>query len=160
MPSGGGNQTENVLISRSASNTLSYIGTVRGRAGIILTPTILLYGTGGLAYGGTNVNLQNFAAWSNGYQSGASNYGKTQVGWAAGGGFEWLFKPNWSLKGEYLYYDLGKASGTVSNYGTLNGGAPVLASITQYTSRFNGNILRAGVNYHLNWESNPVVAKF
>ena len=150
----------NALIYRSASNSQSYIGTVRGRAGLLLTPTILLYGTGGLAYGGANVSLNNLAAWPTGSQSGSNSYSNTQVGWAAGGGFEWVFRQNWSLKAEYLYYDIGKASGTVYNFGTINGGAPVLASITQYSTRFNGNILRAGVNYHLNWGPTPVVAKF
>jgi outer membrane immunogenic protein len=27
--------------------------------------------------------------------------------WPAGAGFEWAFAPNWSMKVEYLYVDLG-----------------------------------------------------
>jgi len=30
---------------------LQWFGTVRGRAGVLMTPQVLLYGTGGLAYG-------------------------------------------------------------------------------------------------------------
>ena len=35
----------------SANASLSWFGTVRGRAGYLITPTLLLYGTGGFAYG-------------------------------------------------------------------------------------------------------------
>jgi outer membrane immunogenic protein len=31
--------------------SLEWFGTVRGRAGVLVTPQVLLYGTGGLAYG-------------------------------------------------------------------------------------------------------------
>jgi len=159
----GSSQTaaNTVLVGQSASNYLSYIGTVRGRAGLLLIPSVLVYGTGGLAYGGANVSLQNFAGWSAAWQGGSTRYSNTQVGWTAGGGVEWLFRPNWSVKAEYLYYDLGKASGSVQNVVyPLNGGTPSLGSITQYSSRFSGNILRAGVNYHFSLVNTPVVAKF
>ena len=47
--------------SNAASNNyLSYIGTARGRIGFLATPTLLLYGTGGLAYGQTNLSLNQF----------------------------------------------------------------------------------------------------
>ena len=64
---------------------LDYIGTVRGRAGRLSTPTLLVYGTAGFAYGGVS-------AWS-----------QTNIrsGWTAGGGLEWMFAPNWSAKVEY-----------------------------------------------------------
>jgi outer membrane immunogenic protein len=150
-----------VLVGQSASNYLSYIGSVRGRAGIILIPSVLVYGTGGLAYGGANASLQNFAGWSAAWQGGSTRYSNTQVGWTAGGGVEWLFRSNWSVKAEYLYYDLGKASGSVQNIVyPLNGSGPFAGSITQFTSRFSGNILRAGVNYHFTLGNAPVVAKF
>jgi outer membrane immunogenic protein len=37
----------NVALDQS----LEWFGTVRGRAGLLATPQVLLYGTGGLAYG-------------------------------------------------------------------------------------------------------------
>jgi len=67
------------------------------------------------------------------------------VGWTAGGGFEWQFKENWSVKGEYLYYDLGNASASVTNYAYPNSGGSFVRSQSNYSARFNGNILRAGV---------------
>jgi opacity protein-like surface antigen len=102
----------------SARGNLQYIGTVRGRLGWLATPTLLLYGTGGLAYGG--VTLNTYTQVTNDYYSaepgfgahlppsfGGVNFSNTQVGWTAGGGLEWMFFPNWSAKVEYLYYDLG-----------------------------------------------------
>ena len=40
----------------SASQTLDYLGTVRGRVGYLFTPSFLVYATGGLAYGGGNLS--------------------------------------------------------------------------------------------------------
>ncbi len=85
------------------------------------------------------------------------------VGWTAGGGVEWMALTNWSLKVEYLYYDLGNMSGSLPNlaYG-LNtaSGVNALESISNYSKRINGNIFRAGVNYHFNFASAPVVVKY
>ena len=41
-----------VSTAASLSKSLSYLGTVRGRLGFLATPTLLVFGTGGLAYGG------------------------------------------------------------------------------------------------------------
>src|SRR5712675_1571395 len=38
-------------ITSTLKQKLDWFGTLRGRAGILVTPTVLLYGTGGLAYG-------------------------------------------------------------------------------------------------------------
>jgi outer membrane immunogenic protein len=146
----------NVNVRRS----LDYLGTVRGRLGWLFTPTLLVYGTGGLAYGGVNVSLSNFQGIIIGApfgglppgtlipsQFGASSFSDTRVGWTAGGGLEWMFWPNWSAKAEYLYYDLGTVAGSAVNVGL----AGTAVSISQFSTRFSGNIVRAGVNYHFNW---------
>ena len=151
------------VTSMRASKSMDYIGTVRGRIGYLVTPTLLVYGTGGFAYGGVNTNLtvwQDTVRASPNYISGNAAYANTQVGWTAGGGVEWMLAPNWSVKAEYLYYDLGRATMTaVNSLFTPQTATPSFA--TQATTRFNGNILRAGVNYHLNWgEAAPVLAKY
>ena len=74
-----------------------------------------------------------------------------------------MFLPHWSLKAEYLYYDLGNITGSVVN--TYAGfadaaGQSGVSSVTNYSGRVSGNIVRAGVNYHFNWGSAPVVAKY
>jgi outer membrane immunogenic protein len=147
----------------TATRRLDYLGTVRGRIGYLFTPTLLLYGTGGLAYGGVNAafnvaqvgvagNAVGFAGF------GGSSFSDTRAGWTAGGGVEWMFMPNWSAKVEYLYYDLG----SVTQSAALVAVAPPIAYATsQASTRFNGHIVRAGVNYHFNWFTPaPVVAKY
>jgi outer membrane immunogenic protein len=136
--------------------SLDYLGTVRGRLGYLVTPTLLLYGTGGLAYGQTNLST---AAVGPGVFAAAS-FSDTRVGWTAGGGLEWMFMPRWSAKIEYLYYDLGSIAtpAAVASGSGVGGGL-----ITGYSasSRFSGHIVRAGVNYHFNWGAPaPVVAKY
>ena len=46
------------------------------------------------------------------------------VGWTAGGGFEWMFSRNLSLKAEYLLYDLGHVDYSSSPLVTSFAGAP------------------------------------
>jgi outer membrane immunogenic protein len=168
---GGIGTDEGFISAQSVRGNLQYIGTVRGRLGWLFTPTLLLYGTGGLAYGGVTLNsaalvaptgtLANFA----GAAVGGVNFSNTQVGWTAGGGLEWMFWPNWSAKVEYLYYDLGSVTqnfSLASGTGPFNGD-PNAAAIFggQVRARINGNLVRAGVNYHFNWGSPaPVVAKY
>jgi outer membrane immunogenic protein len=159
----------------SVRGSLDYLGTVRGRLGWLFTPTLLLYGTGGLAYGGVTLNTATQISntyWNNSSYSfpggfGGVNFSNTQVGWTAGAGLEWMFWPNWSAKVEYLYYDLGSVtqgfalplavsyapSSTTYNDSALFAG--------QVRARINGNVVRAGLNYHFNWGAPaPVVAKY
>lgn len=153
------------------SSNLGWLGTVRGRLGYLVTPTLLIYGTGGLAYGGYNANMQLTQNWTdiagtgfNFFNYGTSNYASTMVGWTVGGGGEWMFMPNWSAKVEYLYYDLGNATGALVNnaYGLNNAaGTNAVESITSSSQRISGNIVRAGVNYHFNWGgAKPVIASY
>jgi outer membrane immunogenic protein len=160
------------LTTTSVSKRLDYLGTVRGRLGWLFTPTLLVYGTGGLAYGGVSANTSIFqtALTAGGAPianlpsfGGSAPFSDTRVGWTAGGGVEWLFLPNWSAKVEYLYYDLGSVTQTFQvAQATTVAGVPVsFANGVTSTTRFNGHVVRAGVNYHFNWGAPaPVVAKY
>ena len=116
----------NISGSVATSYSLDYLGTVRARVGYLLTPALLAYGSGGLAYGQANLITQTslFAAAPSGalagFAAGSANYSNLLVGWTAGGGMEWMFHPNWSVKAEYLYYDLG----AVSTSGPVAGTTP------------------------------------
>lgn len=127
--------------SRASDEKLSWFGTVRGRLGITVTPELMLYGTGGLAYG----RIQTSATTNVGFGAEfISNVSQLKAGWTAGGGAEWAFARNWSAKVEYLFVDLG----TVSASGPSNvvGNTNLIAS----TWRLHDNIVRVGVNYHFN----------
>jgi len=143
----------------TSSRSLDYLGTVRGRLGFLLTPALLVYGTGGLAYGGvtasTSITQANPASGAAIVQPwfGTGAFSDTRVGWTAGGGLEYLFWQKWSAKVEYLYYDLGNVTFNVSPLVVVvtatgaNGGS----AFPQARTRFNGHIVRAGLNYHFNW---------
>jgi outer membrane immunogenic protein len=163
-----GSLGSNWVTTAQYRSNLDYLGTVRGRLGWLFTPTLLLYGTGGLAYGGVSVNNSFVTAHNTPFIPGFASFGSsafsdTRVGWTAGGGLEWMFWPNWSAKVEYLYYDLGSVSTTALSVAPPvgPGGLNFWAFAAQTQQRFNGNIVRAGVNYHFNWGAPaPVVAKY
>jgi outer membrane immunogenic protein len=165
---GVNNFNQQVLTSIYASRNLSYLGTVRGRFGYLALQNLLVYATAGLAYGGANLQANSYQYITpNGVNSLFStvtfpekSFSGTLIGWTAGGGAEWMFINNWSAKVEYLYYDIGSAAANMSQTVRLQGSSPHWTNSNQASSHFNGNIVRAGVNYHFNLASAPVVAKF
>jgi outer membrane immunogenic protein len=132
--------------SLSTEPKLSWFGTVRGRLGVTVTPDLLLYGTGGLAYGHVDASANWVALGPFQIQAPAS-VSKTKVGWTAGAGAEWMFARNWSAKLEYLYLDLGSES-AIRNV-TGNGDVDPVFKVG-YTWHTRENIARVGVNYHFN----------
>lgn len=104
--------------SVSLGSKVDWFGTLRARAGWIYGP-ILLYGTGGLAYGQTTASVD---ANVMGYGTGLST-SNTSYGWTAGAGFEYALAPNISLKTEYKYVDLG--SGNLFSFGWPDGGVAI-----------------------------------
>ena len=156
----------NFLTASSASKSLDYLGTVRGRVGYLLTPALLAYATGGLAYGGVTAKTSFFQTVPNDqpptYEFLAANnsgFSNARAGWTVGGGFEWLFCPNWSVKLEYLYYDLGDATYSVGITTDRNSGDILLVSNTRASTRFDGHVARIGVNYHFDWAAAPAIAQ-
>jgi outer membrane immunogenic protein len=155
-----------VAAGMQASRSLDYLGTVRGRIGYLVTPTLLVYGTGGFAYGGATSYASIIAAET--VPSGllptgaAGTFSDILTGWTGGGGVEWMFQPNWSAKLEYLYYDLGTASYQLSPMiGTLAPATNAFVHASAVSARYNGNIVRVGVTYHFNWgAAAPVLAKY
>jgi outer membrane immunogenic protein len=138
--------------SLSSEPKLSWFGTVRGRLGVTVTPELLLYGTGGLAYGRVDASANFFASGEdfngNPFQAQApASVSKTKVGWTAGAGAEWMFARNWSAKLEYLYVDLGSESAI----GDVAANVPIEPGLkVGYTWHTRENIARVGVNYHFN----------
>ncbi len=159
--------TEQIATTLSSSRRQDYLGTVRGRLGFTITPTFLVYGTGGLAYGQTNSSTSITQAFENapGVPNPFSSVGtlsNSRIGWTAGGGAEWLFAPNWSVKVEYLYYDLGSVTYGLSPLQSFNSAStPFTVGAPFSRTSFRGNIVRAGLNYHfVLLPPAPVVAKY
>jgi outer membrane immunogenic protein len=141
---------------------LDWFGTARGRVGFLPAERILLYATGGLAYGkfsgssligvggnaAAGINALDFGQWS-----------FLRAGWTVGGGVEAALGGNWSIKFEYLYMDLGNVGGTTANNVISVNGRTTTALTYVFNTRFTDNIARVGVNYKF---SGPdvVVAKY
>lgn len=143
----------NLITTITASRSLDYLGTVRGRFGVVVAPSLLLYATGGLAYGEpkSSTSIANLRdafpnSPSSGFSSGA--FSGTRVGYTLGGGAEWMLREHWSLKAEYLYYDLGTVNYALSPLSNNFFGALYTSVAPTASTRFNGNIARVGINYH------------
>jgi opacity protein-like surface antigen len=126
--------------SYSTSQKLDWFGTLRGRFGFAAGDGLLIYGTGGLAFGRTTDSTSlAFAAGANYLGSRSS----LRVGWTAGAGVEWAFAPNVSAKVEYLYYDLGRQ--------TAVGLGGAIGAETDTGFDVAGHVVRIGLNYFPNW---------
>jgi len=133
-------------LKHKAQNTLSslpffqakvdWLASFRGRMGLAVDDT-LVYVTGGLALGGLKSSTGTIAC-GNESTDVCTALNKTGVGWVAGAGVEHKLTQNWSVFGEFLYYDLGRA--------TANG---VSTSGNAYATEFTHEIFqgKVGLNY-------------
>lgn len=122
---------------------IDWLGTVRGRVGFMpfADERLLVYVTGGLAYArvGTAHAIIDIEL--------ASGFAGSSTDWEAGGtvgaGLEWVMGGAWTLKAEYLYYDLGDRKVEGAN---VNNASPL-----GFDARYDlqGHIARVGVNYRL-----------
>jgi outer membrane immunogenic protein len=133
----------------TANAKLDWFGTLRGRIGMLPAERLLLYATGGLAYGhaqlSTNLTTFNGAAiicvvppgGANNCEAGSTS--TLMLGWTIGGGAEWVFARGWSVKAEYLYYDLGTLSHSMTDAN--------FPSVFNASADVKGSIVRAGINF-------------
>ena len=135
---------------------LRWFGTLRARTGVVWD-NLLLYVTGGLAYGQLNADYV-FGTVGGAAPLAVASAGSTRFGYAVGGGGEYRFSERWSLKLEYLYMDLGSVGAnltgtttslpiiiTVGDFRLV--GVSTTTSRAAFNTRFTDNILRAGLNY-------------
>jgi outer membrane immunogenic protein len=144
-----------------ASENVKWFGTVRARAGYLVTNKLLLYGTGGFAYGrveesgALNFNATGVSAIGHGFgfNCGAGlgtncfvgNSTRTVTGYAYGAGAEYALWNNVSLKAEYLYVNLGR--GNTMNIVAQNGNGAIPASFTATYSGGAFQLVRGGLNW-------------
>jgi outer membrane immunogenic protein len=133
-----------VVACGTRSSSLDDFGTVRGRLGYAIN-NLLLYGTGGWAWGDASSTLGINSPFS----QTARRVSSSPDGWSAGGGIEWGFMPNWSVRAEYLHLqfdgirEAGAFSGTV-------GGVPASVA-TNVKADLGVDIARVGLTYKFNW---------
>lgn len=121
---------------------LDVFGTVRGRLGFTSGP-FLIYGTAGLAWGITDTDQAT--NWFVQPDVGGRTSGNTNhIGYAVGGGAEWMLSRNWTLKAEYMYVDLGKENYSLN--GTTKPGGSIPYTET-FATELDFHTFRVGVNY-------------
>jgi len=136
--------TASGTVSNTVSSSILWFGTVRGRAGVLINPTLLLYGTSGLAYSRISTSgIVSDTACTFPVTTCSWSYGnsKIKVGWTVGTGLEGVIPntTNWTWKLEALYIDFGTISGT--GYDT-DFGSPY-----SWSTKVTDSILRVGINY-------------
>jgi outer membrane immunogenic protein len=131
------------VLGGSLESDIDSFGTIRGRLGYAVDRT-LWYVTGGVAWVNNDITV-NVAG------VGSLSSSNTHWGWTIGGGVEWAFYDNWSLKAEYLYIDTDSES--------------YFAGILGPTFTVDPDIhtVKVGLNYRFGYGAygkGPVVAKY
>ena len=92
----------------------SWDASIRARAGYLIAPNILLYGTGGVAFQHIGETIfcsalipSSAGCGLAGSPNVTSSVASTLVGWTAGGGVEAEIAGPWLLRAEYRYSDFG-----------------------------------------------------
>ncbi len=125
-----------------------WLSTIRGRFGTTID-RLLIYGTAGFAVAGRNLNNGAVILSPNGQDYAIGTAAHTASGIALGGGLEYALTNNWTLKGEYLYTDLGPGR----TFGTS--GAVVSGGLANRQLELDERVVRAAINYKFDWFSAP-----
>ncbi|MFC5068421.1 outer membrane protein [Flaviflagellibacter deserti] len=127
-----GDTSETLAVGEYESN-IDWLATFRLRAGYAWN-NLLIYATGGFAAAETDDR----------FLSGGAEEETTgsRKGWTAGAGFEWAFYDKWSVKGEYLFVDLGDDEAIQDPNGVLPVGFGSSVVEHQY------HVGKVGINYH------------
>ena len=125
-----------------AHERMQWFGSTRGRIGFAPWCRFLIYGTGGVAYG--NVDYSANTNFANGITYPVS-FTETSTGWCAGGGFEYGVARHWTVRLEYLHYDLGDEDRTQNQlFLGVPQGPPFFV---HYNFETSGNIVRGAINF-------------
>jgi opacity protein-like surface antigen len=121
----------------------------------------MFYGTGGLAWAKTEASVRGEAfsplrrlevavacvescspISGSGFSVSDSAY---HLGWAAGVGFEWMFRPNWTFGVEYLHLDFSEAN---YRYSTDFPNITTRVALSPGTAiKLDTDVIRATLNY-------------
>jgi opacity protein-like surface antigen len=137
-------------LTATNSGAFDMLGSGRGRLGYLVSPNVLLYGTGGLAWTRFVNNQDSTSLSVNIPPPGAFGINTSvsspswRFGWVAGLGVETrLFDSNWLARLEYLHYDFGN-SGSSARSDFLS---------SQTTGNLTLDVVRAGISYKFGQDS-------
>lgn len=103
------------------SADFDWFGTLRGRAGYLLDPSILLFGSAGFAAADVDLSLAG------------ATLGDTLTGYVVGGGLEAALGGGFTARAEYLFTDYGSTTGNVGG--------------TAFSTEFDSHTVRGSIIY-------------
>ena len=141
----GGNSGGGVVFPGGTlvTGNTNQLGSATARLGYAFGPT-LLYAKGGYAWRGNN----DIGVSAGGLPAAFTTSGNHRDGYTVGAGLEYMFAPNWSVKGEYQFYNFGNTTFTA-------GPAPIIGA--QF--RDDEHTVKLGINYRFGW-GGPVAARY
>lgn len=126
----------------SAQHRVNWYGTLRPRIGFTTSDDLMIYATGGLAFGG----VKGKSSYLIGVLEDPTNdvvfsgrKSQTRLGWTVGAGAEYAVTDKLSLKGEYLYVNLGTDKYTARS--------ATRTDTYRVKDETNFHVVRAGLNY-------------
>jgi outer membrane immunogenic protein len=122
------------------TNKVDWFGTLRARLGYAPAESVLLYATGGLAYGQVKTGYSYESVVGDDVIDVSGSRSKTKLGYTLGSGAEYALSSNWTLKGEYLWTDLGKTKISYAD-------ADVTGIDADLVTKARFSTIRAGINY-------------
>jgi outer membrane immunogenic protein len=136
----------------TAQSNADIQGSIRGRLGVAWD-RVLIYATGGVAFAGVNLDLSLSGVDAAGVPFFATgSRSSTRTGWTVGGGIEYAFTNNWSIRAEYRYTDFG----TINRNAVFPGGGFFNGHL-----RFAENQVQAGLSYKFEtYVPPPIVSKY
>ncbi len=139
----------------SADTSADIQGSIRGKIGVAWD-RFMIYGTGGVAFGGFNTDLE-LAVLTRRFVTpffASDNFSTTRTGWTAGGGAQYAVTNNWWVFAEYRF----------SDFGSIRSGAFTALPAGVFfngSRRLQENQVQAGFSYKFDVLAPvPVVAKY
>src|SRR5262249_50682591 len=142
---------EDLIATVILATKIDQLASARARLGLLITPDLLLYGTGGAAWAHTKVTSTYDVRCSpdtSGFGATMARSNTNHFGWVAGVGGEWrLFGgSNWSLRVEYLHYDFGRTTHTFSETNLTERGNDTFGP-RAVNGTLTTDVVRGGLSY-------------
>jgi outer membrane immunogenic protein len=99
-------ETRACVLTEHDKSKIDALGSARLRAGYLILPNLLAYGTAGVGWGRSEIAIDVCGKTCATLASAKTN----EFGWVAGGGVEFKLFEHLRLRGEYLHYDFGSTS--------------------------------------------------
>jgi outer membrane immunogenic protein len=130
------------------TDKIDWFGSARARIGYLVTPGLLLYGTGGPGWArmvSDQETVSTFPLRAPPVIATSLVTPSWMFGWTAGAGLEArLWNTNWLARVEYLHYDFGSRASSQ----TFTVSQPI---VTSSSGHVTNDLVRAGLSYKLDW---------